>query len=173
MSPALVRRNLAQYLVLLFLNLEKNHNSNVAQTYLESDQDELLKILQFSIRIPAIPKRTKSDESQITFLVRALLELSGGRVDCRQHGFAEEYTASQNADLFASVFEVTRKNRFGYFDSEEMCKLVSKSPVFSEVAISQQDLESWTTSMRDFLRIGFSDRYLVRHSKGRSNFILT
>ena len=119
-----------------------------------------------------IPKRTKRDESQITFLVRALLELSGGRVDFRQHGFAEEYTTSQNADLCASVLEITRTNQFGDFDSEEMCKSVSKSPVFSEVAISIQDLESWTMSMRDFLGVGFPDGYLVRHIKGRSDFIL-
>ena len=146
-SPAPVQRYLAQYLVLLFLNLENNHNSKDAQTYLESDQDELLKSLQFSIRIPVIPQRTKRDESQITFLVRALLELSGGRVDFRQHGFAEEYTTSQNADLCASVFEITRTSQFGDFDSEEMCKTASKCPMFSEVAISMQSLESWTTSM--------------------------
>ena len=158
--------------MLLFLNLENNYNSKDAQTYLESDQDELLKSLQSSIRIPVIPKRTKRDESQITFLVRALLELSGGRVDFRQHGFAEEYTASQNADLCASIFEITRKNQFGDFDSEEMCKSVSKSPVFSKVAISLQNLESRTTRMRDFLCVGFPDRYLVRSIKGRSNFIL-
>ena len=155
--------------MLLFLNLEKDHNSNDAQTYLESGQDDLLRSLRSSIRIPMIPKRTKRDESQITFLVRALLELSGGRVDVRQHGFAEEYTASQNADLCTSFFEVTRKNQFGDFDSEEMCKSVSKSPVFSEVVISIQDLESWTTSMRDFLCVGFPDGYLVRHIKGRSS----
>ena len=90
MSPAPVQRILAQYLVLLFLKLARNHSSNDAQTYLESNQGELLESLECSLRISVIPRRTKRDETQITCLVRALLELSGGRVDLRQHGLAEE-----------------------------------------------------------------------------------
>ena len=57
-------------------------------------------------------KRTRRGEAQITSLVRALLELSGGRVDLLQHGFAEEYMVSDNADLYASVLGITRTKQF-------------------------------------------------------------
>jgi hypothetical protein len=151
--------------VLLFLNLEKDHSSSDAYNYLESDQDELLESLQCSLRIPVPPERTKRDETQITLLVRALLELSGGRVEVQQHGFIEEYTASENADLYASVFNVTRSRQFGDFDPKEMCKMLSKSVAFSGMAISIQYVEEWTVKMMDSLRVGFRKGYLVRHSQ--------
>ena len=109
---------MAQNLVFLFLNLEKDHGSVDAQTCLESDQEVLLESLQFSLPIPTgvPPKRTKLDDTQITSIVRGLLEGSGGRVDAFQHRFAEEYTARENADLCASLFDITRTNPFGKFD---------------------------------------------------------
>ena len=71
----------------------------------------------------------------MTSLIWALLELSGGRVDLRQHGFAEEYTASNNADLYASVLDITRKKHFGDFDLEKMLNALSKSPLFYKIII--------------------------------------
>ena len=147
--------------MLLFLNLEKDHTSSAAYNYLGSDQDELLESLQCSLRIPVPPKRTKCDETQITLLVRALLELSGGRVEVQQHRFMEEYTASENADLCASVFNVTRSRQFGDVDPKEICKMLSKSVAFSEMTISIQYVEEWTAKMMDSLRVGFRKGYLV------------
>lgn len=152
--------------MLLFLNLEKDHSSSDTHNCLESDKDMLLESLQLSLPISVHPKRTKREEAQITSLVRALLELSGGRVDLRQHGFAEEYTASENADLYASVFDIARTKQFGDFDSEEMCNTLSKSPVFSRMAISAQHLEQRTMKMMDCLRLGFPKGYLVRSPEG-------
>jgi hypothetical protein len=149
---------LAQNLVLLVLNLVKNHDSFDS---LARNQDDLLENLQLSLSIPVPPKRTKRDEAQITSLVRALLELSGGRVDIQQHGFAEEYTASENADLYASVLGITRTKQCGDFDLEEMRNTLSKSPVFSGMIIGARDLEGWTTNMIHSLRIGFRKGYLV------------
>ena len=120
-STALVQGELAQNLVFLFLNLEKDHDSFDAYNYLKSNQHDLLESLRLSLLIP-VPGRTKRDEDQITSFVRALLELSGGRVDLQQHGFAEEYTASEKADLYASVLGITRTNQFGDFDSEKCPK---------------------------------------------------
>lgn len=157
----------------LFLNLEKDHSSSDAHKCLESDQDMLLESLQISLLIPVPPRRTKRDEAQLTSLVRALLELSGGRVDRRQHGFAEEYTASENANLYASIFDITRTNQFGDFDLEEMCNTLSKSPVFSRMTTSVQDLEEWTMKMTDLLFLGFREGHLVRYPKGRTVSILT
>ena len=145
----------------LHLNLEDDHGSNC----LESCQEILLDSLQLSLQFSVPPKRTKRDEYQITSLVRALLELSGGRVDPRQHRFAEEYTASENADLYASIFDIVRTKQFGDFESEEMCNTLSKSPVFSRMTISVQDLEEWTTKMMDSLRLDFREGHLIRHPK--------
>jgi hypothetical protein len=165
-------RELAQNLVLLVLNLE-DHNSSDAHNYLESNQDNLLENLQLSLPISVPAERTKRDEAQITSLFRALLELSGGRVDFQQHRFAEEYTASENADLYASVLGITRTRQFGDFDSEEMCNTLSKSPVFSGMKIGVQDLEEWTTKMINSLPVGFPKGYLVRYPEGRTSSMLT
>lgn len=125
----------------MFLNLENDHSSDDAHKCLEIDQDDLLESLQLALYIPVPPKRTRLDETQLTSLVRALLALSGGKVDVRQHTYAEEYTASENANLYASLFNITTTRRFGDFVPEEMCKTLSKSLVFSGMAISVQDLE--------------------------------
>jgi hypothetical protein len=147
----------------LLLNLEANHTSEVAQTWLESDQNDLLDRLKFGLQIPAPPQRTKLDESQITSLFRALLELSGRRVDLLLHCFADDYTASENRDLCASVFGIASTKDFGEFDATKMCDMLSKSPVFSGTAISARNLEDWTTKMKNSLRIGFRQGHLVRH----------
>lgn len=169
MSTAGVRGKLAQNLVLLVLYLVKNHDSfdNLARK-----QDDLLENLQLSLPIPVPPKRTKRDEAQITSLVRALLELSSGRVDIQQHRFAEEYTASENADLYASVLGIIRTKQFGDFDSEEMRNTLSKSPVFSGMTIGARDLERRTTKMIHSLRVGFRKGYLVRSPEGRPSSML-
>ena len=168
-SIPLVRKKLAQDIVFLFLNLEKDHSSDGTQTWLESDQEDLLESLQHALTIPTgVPaKRTKLDETQITSIVRGLLEGSGGREDAHQHEFGEDYTASDNADLYASLFGITRTNQFGDFNPEAMRNTLSKSPLFSGVTISEHDLEQRTTKMKDSLRLGFPERYLVQCPEGR------
>jgi hypothetical protein len=152
---------LAQNLVLLFLNLEKDHNSFDAHNYLESSQDDLIESLRLALSIPMQAERTKRDETQITSLFRAVLELSGGRVDPQQHAFGEEYTASENADLCASVLGITRTNQFGDFDSLEMRNTLSKSSILSG-----------TMKMIEFLPVGFPRGYLVRSPEGRTYLML-
>lgn len=152
----------------LFLNFEKDHESPEAREYCESDHEDLVLALQFALPIRQPAERTKQDEAQITSLVRALLELSGGRVDCHQHGFAEEYTSSENADLYASVLGITRTNEFGNVDREQMRKTLSKSQVFSGMTITVHDLEEWTMKTIDALPIGFQKGHLVRYSEGEN-----
>ena len=141
--------------MVLFLNLTTDYDSLHAYHYLASNEDDLLENFQLSLPIPVPPERTKHDEAQITSLVRALLELSSGRVDLQQHEFAKEYTLSDNADLYATVLGITRERTFGDSDSEQIYKELSESPVFSETMISAQDLEEWTMKMREFLPISF------------------
>jgi hypothetical protein len=167
-----VQRKFAQNLVLLFFNLIQDHNSSDAHNYLKRDQNDLLESLQLSLPIPTSLKRTKCDEAQITSLFRALLELSGGSVNLLQYGFAEEYTASENGDLYASVLGITRTRHFGDFDSEEMRNTLSKSTVFSGMTIREQDLKEWTTKMIEFLPVGFRKGYLVRYPEGRTSSTL-
>lgn len=108
----------------------------------------------------------------MTSLIQALLELSGGRVDFQQYKYAEEYIASENADLYALLFNITRTKQFEDFDPEEMYKRLSKSPVFSEIVISVQDLEEQTTKIIDFLCVDFRNGYLVKYSKGQMSSML-
>lgn len=154
----------------LFLNLEANHNSENAQTILTSTHDELLNGLESGLRILVAPvsrKRPGRDESQITSLFRVLLELSGGKLNLLQHNFAGEYTANENSDLYASIFGIARTNDFGEFDGVEMCRTITKSPVFSGEEMSVQILEDWSTKMKDSLRVGYCHGYLVGYLIGR------
>ncbi|KAM0794837.1 hypothetical protein BDR22DRAFT_977402 [Usnea florida] len=154
-SPPHIRKNLAFILRSLFLNLTKDYDSLHAYHYLASNEDDLLENFQLSLPIPVPPERTNCDEAQVTSLVRALLELSGGRVDVRQHECAQEYTLYRNADLYASVLGITRERTFGDSGSEQIYKELLESPVISETTITAQDLEEWTLMMRKFLPIGF------------------
>ena len=74
--------------MLLVLILVEDHGSDNAQICIDSDQTELLESLVSSLRNPGPPRRPNLDEAQITSLVQALLELSGGEMDRRQHVFA-------------------------------------------------------------------------------------
>jgi hypothetical protein len=47
-----------------------------------------------------------------------------------------------------------------------------KSPVFSKIKISVQDLEGWTTKMIDCLCLSFKKEYLVQYPEGRTSYIL-
>ena len=159
--------------MLLVLVLVGDHGSNDAQTCIESNQAELLENLVLSLRNSGPPKRPTLDDAQITSLIQVLLELSGSEVDLRQHVFAEDCTAEENADLYASILGITRTKQFGDFDLEELCNSISQSPVFSEVAINVRSLENWTTRMRDFLPLSFPKGYLVRRPYERIGFMLT
>jgi len=119
-STPSVRKRLAQNIVFLFLNLENNHGSDDAQTCLKSNQEELLESLQLSlpIQVGEPPERTKLDETQITSIIRGLVEGSGGRVDVLQYNFGEEYTVSKNATLCASLLDIISTNQFGDFYRE-------------------------------------------------------
>ena len=86
-------------------------------------------------------------------------------MELQQYEFAEEYTASKNADLYASVLGITKKRHFGDFNSEVMRNALSKSLLFSEMTIDARNVEEWNTKMMEFLPIGFREGYLVRYSE--------
>lgn len=77
----MVQKTLAHNLVFLFLNLENDHSSDDAHKYLKIDQNDLFKSLQLALYISIPPKKTRLDGTQLTSLVRALLELFKGKVD--------------------------------------------------------------------------------------------
>lgn len=158
--------------MILFLNLVTDYDSLDADHYLTSNEDDLLEGLQHSLPIPVTPERTRGGEAQTTSLFRALLEFSGGRVEVQQHGFAQEYTIRDNADLYASVLSITREKTFGDSDFERIDKELLGSPVFSETTISAQDLEESNMKMMDFLPVGFPKDYLVRYPEERIDSIL-
>ncbi|KAJ9610168.1 hypothetical protein H2204_015409 [Knufia peltigerae] len=157
-SLASVRRKLARNLVFLFLNLEADHMSADAQIFLASNEEELIDSLKFGLK-PPIP--FNRDECQITSLFRALLELSGGRVDFLQHNFAENYTAKQNRELCARVFDISDIKKFGECDVREISSSLSKSPLFVGETLSAEGLGQWAAIMNSSLQIGFPPGHLV------------
>lgn len=140
MSTPAVRRKLAKSLVISYLSYEPDYDSFDTDHYLESNEDDLLESLQLFLPISVPPGRTRRDETQLTSLIRALLEFSGGKVDLHQHEFAPEYTVYDNADLYASILGITGKRTLGDSDSEKMCNTLSKSPMFSEMTINAPNL---------------------------------
>lgn len=138
---------MGQNLVFLFLKLEADQNSGNAELFLTSDLNELLDSLKPELGI------LKRHKSQVTSLFRALLELSGGKVNCQQHNFTDDYTANENCDLYASILGIKTPNKFGKFDALEMRGILLKSLLVGGMTLKSEDLESWTTKMEcvDFL----------------------
>lgn len=99
--------------------------------------------------------------------------MSSGRVDRQQHEFSEESTTDKNAELFASVFEITKSKEFGNADVQEMIALISKSPLFSQSRISIQDLDDRTMQIRHSLLLGFEEEHLVGHLDIENGSMLT
>ncbi len=106
-------------------------------------------------------------ELQMISLVRGLFELSGGIVDCRQHALDQEYTISDNLNLYMILVGVTGTNRFGDFDPKEMYDALSKSKVFVKDT-GTLDLVGWSLQMMEFLPIGFPEGHLVCYSERRA-----
>ena len=104
----------------------------------------------------------KGQELQTILLFRRLIELSGGKVDCRQHDFGIDYTANQNASLCVSFLGVSCSGQFGRFDPEEMQDALSKSKLFAE--LSKPDLPDtieWSLRVMKLVPVGFPENYLV------------
>ena len=102
-------------------------------------------------------------ESQTISLIRSLLELSSGLVDCRQHALDREYKFSDNLNLYGSLVGVSGANWFGNFDPKQMHDALSKSKAFEEdPGIHTVDTRAWSMQMMEFLPIGFPEGYLVR-----------
>lgn len=158
-----------------------NCGSPLALDLLAKDQDDLLQpfqqghtdLLETALEIEIPVKTLERSKLQSISLVRGLLEFSGGRVECRQHAFDQEYTASDNISLCGILIGITGTNRFGNFDSQKMYNALLKSKIFAEDSdISALDTVKWSIEMMNFLPIGFSKGYLVRHPEGQAWLIL-
>lgn len=166
-----MQHRLSQNIDFLLLSLA-DHHSEQLQIYWESDREGLIVRLVHALRIPLPPKRSEDEEVRTTSLVRELLELSGGRVDCQQHVFSDECTADGNAELLASLFGITTRE-FGNVNVQDMVRLVSSSPLFSQSTMSVRDLVDQIVRMRRSLRLGFEEGHLVKRLDIGNDSILT
>ena len=162
----------------LGLNLLGNYDSPPALALLTRDQDNLLQSVQNGYRdLSKIAseqatsvKMVECLELQTISLLRGVLELCGGRVECRQHAHDQEYTASENAAIYGSLIGITGTNRFGNFDLKQMHNALVKSKVFAEDReFSASNAVEWSMIMMNYLPIGFPEGYLVRYLKHQSN----
>jgi len=149
-------------------------DSPLALDLLAKDHDDLLQpfrkdhmdLCEAALENEVPIKTLERSKLQTISLVRGLLEFSGGRVDCRQHAFDPEYTASDNLSQCGILIGITGINRFGNFDSEKMYNALLKSKVFAEDPdTSALDTVTWSIHMMNFLPIGFPKRYLVGQSE--------
>ena len=137
------------------------HDSPDARDTLAKKQDDLLEDLRISLRIPALPRATKSDETQINSLVCALLELSGCTVKVPGYEFIDQYTVSNNADLCAIILNITRTQSFGNRNAAEIRDALLTSSVFHNTTVSVASLEKWAIIAQTRLRLGYPDNYLM------------
>lgn len=154
----------------LGLNRQRSYDSHEALELLAKDEADLLQPFQKCRTDPfktlserkAPIKTLHGSELQMISLVRSLFELSGGIVDCRQHAFDQEYTISDNLNLYMILVGVTGTNRFGDFDPKEMYNALLKSKAFvKDSDIGTLDTVGWSMQMIEFLPIGFPEGYLV------------
>lgn len=158
----------------LGLDQQRNYDSHEAVELLAKDQADLLQPFQECYTDPfkalserkAPIKMLHGSELQIISLVRGLLELSGGIVDCRQHALDQGYTISDNLNLYMVLVGVTGTNQFGDCDPKEMHNALLKSKVFSKDSdIGTLDTMGWSMQMMEFLPIGFPEGHLVTSSR--------
>lgn len=135
----------------MFLDLSslRSYNSYKALKLLAKDQANLLQPFQKCYTDPfkallepkALTKTLHGSELQIISLVRGLLELSGGIVNCRQYALDQEYAISDNLNLYRILVGVTDTNSFGDFDRKKRYNMLLKSNVFiKDAEISALDL---------------------------------
>ena len=101
----------------------------------------------------------RSSELQTIFLIRLLVELSGGFVDRRQHTFDQGYTSSENLSLYGSLIGVTGTNPFGDFDAEDMHNALLQSRIFA--GEEGFDTVAWKLHVVQNLPIGIRGEYSV------------
>ncbi len=113
-------------------------------------------------------------EPQMISLVQGLFEFSGGIVDCRQHALDQDYTASDNLNLYMILVGVAGTKRFGDFDPKEISEALLKSKVFvKDSDIGTLDTVGWSKQIMRFLPIGFPEGHLVLHCERRAQLLLT
>ncbi|KAL8832499.1 MAG: hypothetical protein Q9191_000226 [Dirinaria sp. TL-2023a] len=165
-----------QYLVFLDLNRQQNYDFYEALELLAKDQADLLQPFEkchtdsfktLSERKTSI-KTLHDLELQMISLIRLLFELSGGIVECRQHTLDQEYTISDNLNLYMILVGVTDTNRFEKFDSNEMYSALLKSKVFEDSDIGTLNTIEWSMRMMEFLSIGFPEGYLIIYYEHRA-----
>ena len=114
-------------------------------------------------------KTLQGSGAQEISLVRGLLNLSGDVGDRQQNAFNQEYTVTDNFDLYKALVGITDTNPVGGFDPTETCSTLLKSKVFlNDTDISPLDIAAWSTEMMEFLRIGSPNGYLVCHRVRRA-----
>ena len=159
--------------MLLGLRLLRDYDSQQALELLAKDENNLLQpfleghtnLLEAASEDEVPTKPSHCLELHTISLVRAVLELSGGRVECRQHVLDQGYTSSDNASLYGRLIGVADNadmNLTGDFDAEQMCNALLKSKAFAEGPdVNILDVIKWNTRMADFLPIGFRGECLV------------
>lgn len=166
-----MRQKFTQNLLFLCLSWFDRYDTPSALDILERDYNDWLQYFRLDHTDIFKPKMTtkalseiqEDSEWQTILLFRSILEFSGGKVDCRQHHFELDYTASQNASLCARRLSVPFSRQMGSFDRNEMQAALSKSKLFSEVPSSEiQDTLEWSHRLMKLVPVGFPDNYLVR-----------
>ncbi len=167
--------------MLLGLSQQLSYDSYEALELFAKDQADLLQVIQKCYTDPfkalseckAPIKSSHGLELHMISLVRGLLELPGGTVDCRQHALDQEYTASDNLNLYMILVGVAGKKRSGDFNPREMYNALLKSKVFvKDSDISTLDTVGWTMRMMEYLPIGFPEGYMVLYCERRAQLLL-
>lgn len=158
-SNAVIQRNLAQNLVILFQMFEKDLDTVEARR--SRGMYEIIDDFQSAIPIAVEPRRPIREEAHLTSLARLLLEASNGLDEPYQHGFDEEYSVVDNAALYASAASVTS---FRFSDSHDLQKILQElrmSAVFAGAKVDLELVGRWIKNLDARLPILFPKGFLV------------
>jgi len=124
--------------VFLDLNRQRSYDFYETLELLAKNQVDLLQLFQkcYTDSFKTLSeckisiKTLHNSEFQIIVLIRDLFELFGDIVNCRQHALDQEYTISDNLNLYIILIGVTSTNRFGNFDPKKMYNTLLKFKIF-------------------------------------------
>ncbi len=156
----------------LDLNLLKSYNSRLALKLLTKDEDDLLQsfwknrrvLFETASEIETSMKMLEDLKLHVISLVQCLLKFSDDRMKRQQHALDQEYSISDNVNLFDLLIDIVDTNRFESFDSKQMHSTLSKFEILTEDSdISTLNTVKWSMQLMKFLFIDFSKKHLIQY----------
>jgi hypothetical protein len=160
--------------------LVDDYNNPLILELLRKDEDELLqglwnlhtvlsdhlpnKIGNFNHGSGSLTADQNAAEFHRISLLRLLVEFVKGKKDFRQHRTDLGYTLNYNNNIYGSMLGISGSRPFGTFNLQTMIAALSKSPLFANDTLREQDIMELSAQLMTHLPIGIPVGHLVCYS---------